>query len=266
MTKSIHIAALALLLFAAAAVSQTAVVPPPKPANDAPTNAEVLSLLRAGMPESVVLNKIHAITDKFDTSTSALVALKQAGATEAELNAVLTQSTAPAAQPPAAAPADSGPSLAETMQFLQDKLNDHGKASFVEFLQDVNTGPAGNFTITIETSSLLGDQSQCRISYHRKMAFNGKTLLDENQAFSLREVQEIVVKPWEKYQDETLAKNGTPNYTVTSSNPPITLLQVRRLHGEENVFLFTDADLADRVAKAMLHAVELCGGGNKDKF
>src|ERR1039458_5876484 len=81
MTKSIHIAALTLLLFAAAAaVSQNAVAPPPRPANDAPANAEVLKLLRAAMPESVVLNKIHAATGKFDTSVDALVALKQAGA------------------------------------------------------------------------------------------------------------------------------------------------------------------------------------------
>src|ERR1039458_7162409 len=80
MIRSIHIAALTLLLFAAAAFSQTAVAPPPRPANDAPANAEVLKLLRAAMPESVVLSKIHAATGKFDTSVDALVALKQAGA------------------------------------------------------------------------------------------------------------------------------------------------------------------------------------------
>jgi hypothetical protein len=34
----------------------------------------------------------------------------------------------------------------------------------------------------------------------------------------------------------------------------------------ENWFPFTDADLADRVAKAITHAIELCGGGNKEPF
>ena len=33
-----------------------------------------------------------------------------------------------------------------------------------------------------------------------------------------------------------------------------------------NMFPFTNADLANRVAKAITHAVELCGGGNKDLF
>jgi hypothetical protein len=44
------------------------------------------------------------------------------------------------------------------------------------------------------------------------------------------------------------------------------VLVLRQPHGEDYTFRFTDANLADRVAKAILHAVELCGGGNKDKF
>src|ERR1039457_7002176 len=78
--------------------AQQPVAPPPRPSNDAPANAEVLKLLRAAMPESVVLDKIRATTDKFDTSVDALVALKQAGANDAELSAVLAQGAAPADQ------------------------------------------------------------------------------------------------------------------------------------------------------------------------
>jgi hypothetical protein len=257
------------VLLSSPVAAQQPVAPPPRPASDAPANAAVLKLLQVRMPESVVLDKIHVITDKFDTSIDALVVLKQAGATEAELKAIMAQDSAPAQpaeQQPAAAPADNGPSLAETMQFIQGKLNELGKVSFVEFMQDVNTGPAGTFTITNVINNLVGDQNQCRISYHRIMTFNGKTTIDKNDAFLLRDVQDIVVKPWEQYQNEIFARNGTPNYTITSSNPPIILLQVRRPRGEENVFPFTDPNLADRVAKAMLHAVELCGGGNKEKF
>src|ERR1039458_5644553 len=79
---------LTLVLAASITPAQQNVPPPPQPVNDAPANAEVLLLLRAGMPESVVLDKIHAITDKFDSSPSALITLKQAGATETELKAV----------------------------------------------------------------------------------------------------------------------------------------------------------------------------------
>jgi hypothetical protein len=43
----------------------------------------------------------------------------------------------------------------------------------------------------------------------------------------------------------------------------LTALVVRRPHGVMNLFPFTDADLADRVVKALTHAVELCGDGSK---
>jgi hypothetical protein len=245
--------------------AQQPVAPPPKPANDAPANAAVLKLLQVGMPESVILDKIHAITDKFDTSVDALVMLKQAGATEAELKAIMAQGAAPDEQPPAT-PATSGPSLAETMHFIQDKLNDIGKIAYVAFVQDVSNGNTGTDTFINEIGNVVADQNQCRISYHRKASSNGSTYKDENSVFSLRDVQEIVVKPYEQFQTEFNAKYGHPNIICPSTSPSITVLILHRPHGEENFFFFADADLAERVAKAMLHAVELCGGGNKDKF
>ncbi|MGA3161547.1 MAG: hypothetical protein ABSC77_10040 [Terracidiphilus sp.] len=250
-----------------AAFAQIAVPPPPRPVNDAPANVAVLKLLQVGMPESVVLDKIRAITDKFDTSVDALIMLKQAGVTDAELKAILTQDTAPAqpaAQPPAAAPTTSGPSLAETMKFIQEKLNGIGKVAFVFSNQNKSNGSTWTETRTNEISNVVADQNQCRISYHRLAAAKGNTYKDENNVFSLRDVQQIVVKPEEQDQNDYEAKHGDPNILVTSTSPSITALMINRPHGEENFFLFTDANLADRVAKALTHAVELCGGGSKD--
>jgi hypothetical protein len=257
-------------LFSSSAFAQTVVPPPPRLANDVPANAVVLKLLQVGMPESVVLDKIHAITDKFDTSIDALVALKQAGATEAELKAIMAQGTASADLPPAAAPADTSPSLAETMQFIQDKLNGVGKISFVVFFQNANNGSSWTQTLAYENGKFVADPSHCHISYHRRATNSGrafgKTFVNNDKDFWLRNVQNVVVWPYEQSYNEWSAKTGNPNIIATSSNPPITELSARRPHGEEDFFYFTDADLADRVAKAMVHAVELCGGGNKDKF
>src|SRR6516165_1108303 len=57
------------------------------------TNGEIESMLAAALPESTILLKIEnaaysGLVD-VDTSAAALVALKQKGATEKELNAVL---------------------------------------------------------------------------------------------------------------------------------------------------------------------------------
>ncbi len=257
---------LTVVLAASIALAQQSVPPPPQPAGDAPANAEVLKLLRAGVSERAILHVISAAAGTFDTSADALAALKQAGASEAELTAIQAQGAAPANAPPAGAQTNSGPSLAETMQFIQDKLNDIGKVAWVEVLQDINDGRTGTNTCTNVISNVVADQNQCRISFDREGTGGGKTYKDENSVFSLRDVQDIVVRPWEQLETEYQARNGSPNVIVTSTNPPITVLEVRRPHGEENIFRFTDANLADRVAKALTHAVELCGGGKKEKF
>ncbi|MEW7847782.1 hypothetical protein AB2N08_03690 [Massilia aurea] len=53
------------------------------------SNADVLKLLAAGMPEEVVLEAIENSTGRFDTSANALIALKAKGATPNVLKAML---------------------------------------------------------------------------------------------------------------------------------------------------------------------------------
>jgi hypothetical protein len=243
----------------------------------APANAEVLKLLKAGMPESVVLSKIHAITEKFDTSADALVTLKQAGASEAELTAILTpQGTAPGEPKAASAhtssvPTDSGPTLAETMKFIQDKLNGLGKVSFVVSANVTDSGDTATATFTDEYSNVVADPDQCRISYHQisKPSSDGnksKGNTGFDNTLSLRKAENIIVSPYVQSENAWRAKHGDTNFVITSTTPSITELSVRRVDGEDYRFSFTDNDLALRVAKAFARAVTLCGGGNKDPF
>jgi hypothetical protein len=250
---------IALMLFA-----QQPVPPPPKPANDAPANAAVLKLLQVGMPESVVLDKIRAITDKFDTSIDALVALKQAGATEAELKAIMAQGAAPAEQPPTAAPADTGPTLAETMQFIQAKLQEFGKTSFAMYTHDNADGKDFVDQATTELSNVVADPAACRISYHRSVT-NNSVPTGKDGTINLREVQNLIVMTGDMTQTKSNAEDGHPTRNTTVQ-PPIFVLAVRKAGNQESWLYLSDEEMADRVAKAMLHAVELCGGGNKDKF
>jgi hypothetical protein len=52
------------------------------------TNADVTRMVEAKLPEGVILSKIRGSACKFDTSTDALIKLKQAGATDAVLQAL----------------------------------------------------------------------------------------------------------------------------------------------------------------------------------
>jgi hypothetical protein len=62
------------------------------------TNADLVKMIQAGLPESVILNKIKSSGGTLDTSVDALIALKKAGATENELT-TLTASPAVATPP-----------------------------------------------------------------------------------------------------------------------------------------------------------------------
>lgn len=69
------------------------------------TNADIIKLLEAQMPESVILQSIATSTTKFDTSANALITLKNKGASPAVLNAVISPKSLTAAPAPAGMPA-----------------------------------------------------------------------------------------------------------------------------------------------------------------
>ncbi len=68
------------------------------------TNESVIALIKAGLSESVIVAKISSSTSKkFDLSTAGLIALKQAGASDRVIEAMLAPPAAPdvtAARPP----------------------------------------------------------------------------------------------------------------------------------------------------------------------
>jgi hypothetical protein len=80
-------------------------------ANDVVTNDEVVKMVKAGLPESLIIQKIRSSERKLDTSADALIKLKSAGVPDKVIEAMLAPGsggTAAAAAPPAAgAPAGS---------------------------------------------------------------------------------------------------------------------------------------------------------------
>jgi hypothetical protein len=103
---------------------------------------------------------------------------------------------------------------------------------------------------------------------------DGTSLNDRDSGFFLPDVEDLVVKTGKQYVDKRYADNGYP--TVYSKiDPPVfwvvahrpedrSRLSVWRRAGED-AFVFTDEGTANRVAKAMRHAVELCAAGQEGK-
>ncbi|HME57483.1 MAG TPA: hypothetical protein VKF63_04035 [Terracidiphilus sp.] len=255
---------MAVVMAGATALAQTSVPPPPQPASESQSNATVLKLLRSGVSERAILHVISAGAGTFDTSPDALAALKQAGASEAELSAIASQGAAPANAPPAGGQTTNGPSLEVTMKFIQDKLNALGTVNFAGYVHDAsnNTDGVQKFSATI--SNVVANPGACSLSYHRLVYNNGRKEHNEDVFINLREVQNISVLPDEQDWQMYLVRTGDSTKTVKDV-PDITALVFKLNNGKDPTIRFYEQELADRVAKALVHAVELCGGGPKQE-
>jgi hypothetical protein len=251
-----------LVLVSATALAQQSVPPPPQPAVDSPANATVLKLLRTGVSERIILHLISATPGTFDTSAGALTALKQAGASDAELSAIQAHGASPTSPPAAGEPVAGGPSLEVTMKFIQDKLNGMGTVNFAGYVHDSanNTDGVQKFSATI--SNAVANPGACSLSYHRLVFNNGSREHNENVVINLREVQNISVLPDEQDWQMYLVRTGETTKTVKDV-PDISALVIKLNNGKDPTIRFYEQELADRVAKALVHAVELCGGGPK---
>lgn len=87
MRKLLSLGAIALLATSVAAN---------EPSN---ANAEIVKLVKANMPESIVITKVNELRGGFDKSTDALIALRTAGASDAVLAAVLSDEVTVAVAP-----------------------------------------------------------------------------------------------------------------------------------------------------------------------
>jgi hypothetical protein len=186
-----------------------------------------------------------------------ILAVVLAGAT-----ALAQQSVPPPPQPAADKPAVNGPSLEVTLKFIQDKLNTVGTVNFAGYVHDSanNTDGVQKFSATI--SNAAANPGMCTLSYHRLVINNGSREHDENVVINLRDVQSIAVLPDEQDWQMYLVRSGDTTKTVKDV-PEISALVIKLTNGKDPTIRFYEQELADRVAKAMVHAVELCGGGPK---
>jgi hypothetical protein len=165
-------------------------------------------------------------------------------------------------------PNGSGPSLEVTMKFIQEKLSAKAGAEW----------------------TVVADPATCVLRYFRHHDVGGsETFWEVETTLPFREVEKIEVTPAQEYyrqtgleepdnlaadlfalrvltttvksvhtQERKICKKGR---CLMDAGKKVESRQSDSFNGEWHTFL--DEDLANRLAKAMLHAVELCGGGSK---
>ena len=187
---------------------------------------------------------------------------------------VLTAFSAAFAQQAVAPPPkpDKGPSLAKTMQLIQKELNAFGKSNFTVITRDELGGPDLIAQFTTEISNVVADSASCTVRYHWKSSTKDQVSDDEDFSLNLHDVLGIKVMTYVQYLKEVEGEDiGDPHDQTnwyTKYNPPMIVL-FPQLAGDktgEYGFIFADEEIANRIAKVLTHAVELCGGGNKEPF
>ena len=194
----------------------------------------------------------------------------------------------PAEPPPAAA----GPSLEVTLQYLKTKIEGIGQLHYcAAFYTSAATGGIVCADYTQSSFQAAGDSASCvlRLDFKQDQdSHSFKLPLGDISRIDMTSVNALNRESLQGRQNDPdlpalnihFSKPSVQVHTASVVTVPDTSQKVDKTHPqqmiqrvEEKDFLlkdysivFDDADAADRVAKALTHASELCGAGSKELF
>jgi hypothetical protein len=102
----------------------------------------------------------------------------------------------------------------------------------------------------------------CLLHFERRSTTDG-VAKENTEAISFRRVEKLEVARVEDIQHRLSTSQLGKTVKV---DPGVYRLTITWLGGGQSFLFFRDEEIANRIAKAMNHAVELCGGGSKDPF
>jgi len=197
--------------------------------------------------------------------------------------AVPQQAVAPPPKPDAAPPqtAASGPSLVDTMKYIEDKLNSIGPVSYTVYPGDGSDSFVLG-TYAYRNHHYTADASTCSLTEefeHQETKYRDVVPLRNVSKIEAATASTFTVFPGSRYvpdPPQVRVSSGAPSIETSFTRPDrsfrkdkhqaVAPMVTEKIMGKEWFVLFDDADAADRTAKALLHAVELCGGGGKKEL
>jgi hypothetical protein len=129
------------------------------------TNDSVIQMVKAGLPEAVVIAKIKSTSTKFDLKTDLLVSLKKAGVSDKVLEAMVAAGSGPAPSTAGAMPAPPAPAVAAGALKNQDVIYQLVAGKYVEmFATSANLETNMAFFQSKSEVVLEGKKAQYRTS------------------------------------------------------------------------------------------------------
>lgn len=161
--------------------------------------------------------------------------------------------------------AAQSPTLDVTLGFIRDAVAQQGKLNFASTTRDPADGQSWDNQFTVEASNVTSDESQCTIGWHWVSTVDGKSAQDLDAEVDFKIVTSATIT---SLDDDIARLNASDGHAawVSQMRPPIAVLLVRKSNGHANTVDFSDRDLAERVAKAVRHAADLCGGTKSEPF
>jgi hypothetical protein len=150
--------------------------------------------------------------------------------------------------------------LKDTMKEIQDGLNNAGTVSYVLKYHNGTTGEDRSMSYKVETSKVSADPNTCFLIYEQR-TYLGAAHRDTGSVVQLRGVKRIFVRTMEQEVNSSGIFTDHPEVSVKSSPPVFVVEPVQPDTNEKIAFFFLNDAQANKMAKALIHAAELCGGG-----
>jgi hypothetical protein len=150
-----------------------------------------------------------------------------------------------------------GPTLEFTMEYIQDKLISRGILNYKVSLHDAATGKDWSYEFVDKLTGTYANPSTCQIGFHWKQTRSGEAVTDKETYLDLIGGAKADVLTMDQYLTGSAAKSGHDSWDVKVS-PSLFVLHVTKSDNSESNYVFPDEDTANHLAKALLHAAELC--------
>jgi hypothetical protein len=158
-----------------------------------------------------------------------------------------------------AAAKSKGPSLEFTLEYIQDKLISRGVLSYTVSLHDAATGKDWSYEFVDKLTGTYANPRTCQIGFHWKQTRSGEAVTDKETYLDLTGGTKADVLTMDQYLTESAAKSGHGSWEIKVS-PSLSVLRITQSDKSESNYVFPDEDTADHLAKALVHAAELCEG------
>jgi hypothetical protein len=156
------------------------------------TNGEIIRLIEADMPESIIIAKVNELRAGLDKSTDALIALRSAGATDLVLAAILSDKSIAVVSPVQVGPVKPSinfqnaeiafESLLISSDMIRVNVTIHNKSEKPIYLW--NSSDRGRDCMAISLTDELGNDFKCALDpfwsiYPYSRGSGGKTIMPD---------------------------------------------------------------------------------------